>query len=558
MESTKVDIVYYVVPTDFEMEFNLSGCCRMRLLTSLTHDRKEYINGLSRAVSRSKIIIACGPLYGEEGLIYMSSRAIGKPLQLINNKDYGILDDHNVRVIDGSLPLVTNSGLFGGLIIESGPQTLIILSENKAIRKNILERLIHPYIQELSIMEIRKSSAPISPEMRSEEIPPVREEPKVTFEEPEAEVTPEPAYTVPEERAPMPVIPPIEAISPEVVPEPELPAEPESPVQNIMPEETASEPIAEPVEGMPLPGETFIDFSEPAAEPESEENFAEPAAKPVAEPVFEPVSEPASDVAKPVAEPAAELLDEPVYEPQAFSFDEPENAGEIKLDVISDDDQAVPSDEDLKDVANQINLIADQFTAKEEVKEVPAAESDSIPLYDIGSSASDPEPFSAPEPEAEATGEELPFISGIDFTIDEEPDNDEDSDREKKEIEKNFVKNQLGNTEQRQSSASPDRAAHPVFLFEESEAQRTADTPVNDYITPSDDDPAYRNIRNRSGSKSHKSLKTPIIIIAVILAVIVLALCYFLVYLPYTKGISSSEYIKEIFNTSTALLKIVR
>lgn len=155
MQSTKVDIVYYTVPTDFEMEFNLGGCCHMRLLTSLTHDRKEYINALSRAVERSKIIIACGPIFGEMGLIHLTSRAIGRPLTIINNKDYGIVDDQNVHIIDGSLPLVTSSGFFGGIIIESGPQTIIILSDNKAVRKSVMDSLIHPYIREVNIMELR-------------------------------------------------------------------------------------------------------------------------------------------------------------------------------------------------------------------------------------------------------------------------------------------------------------------------------------------------------------------------------------------------------------------
>ena len=31
MTNLKVDIIYYKTSSDFELEFNLTGCCRMRL-----------------------------------------------------------------------------------------------------------------------------------------------------------------------------------------------------------------------------------------------------------------------------------------------------------------------------------------------------------------------------------------------------------------------------------------------------------------------------------------------------------------------------------------------
>jgi len=154
----KVDIVYYEIPADFEMEFNLNGCCPMRLLKTLTYNKKEYIEGLARAVSRSKIVIVCGPIYGEDGLIKITSKATHRPTEIINNAEYGIAQDLNVEIIEGSVPLVTTSGLFGGIIIESGPQTIIILSENRDIRKNVMQNLIHAYVRDVSILEIKRNS----------------------------------------------------------------------------------------------------------------------------------------------------------------------------------------------------------------------------------------------------------------------------------------------------------------------------------------------------------------------------------------------------------------
>ena len=159
LQNIKVDIIYYLTNTDFEMEFNLCGCCRMRLLTDKASDRKGFINMLSRAVSRSRIIIACGGLFSETGLIQTVAQAVGRPLEVADNKAYGIKDNSEIKIISGSIPLVTPEGYFGGCIIESGPQTIILLSESRNIRKSIMQNLIHPYIEEFSMNAASESSA---------------------------------------------------------------------------------------------------------------------------------------------------------------------------------------------------------------------------------------------------------------------------------------------------------------------------------------------------------------------------------------------------------------
>lgn len=158
-QNMKVDVIYYKTNTDFEMEFNLCGCCRMRLLTDKTPDRKTMVHSLARAVSRSKIIIIVGSLFGESGSIVSVAEAIGSKLSITDNKTYGIKSDNEINIISGSTPLVTNDGIFGGCIIESGPQTMILLSDNKAVRKNIMQLLIHPYIEELYANELKEKVA---------------------------------------------------------------------------------------------------------------------------------------------------------------------------------------------------------------------------------------------------------------------------------------------------------------------------------------------------------------------------------------------------------------
>lgn len=188
LQNLKVDIIYHLTNSDFEMEFNMCGCCRMRLLSDKTADRKSLIGALSRAVSRSRIIIACGPLFSADGLIATVATAIGSKTAAVDNAAYGINGDETINIIAGSTPLVTPEGYFGGCIIESGPQTIILLTENRAFRKSIMQTLIHPYIEEMSVIPIKEKSAPAP--AQSEPI--AQTEPEVE-EEPASEPDFEPA-----------------------------------------------------------------------------------------------------------------------------------------------------------------------------------------------------------------------------------------------------------------------------------------------------------------------------------------------------------------------------
>lgn len=160
VQNLKVDVIYHLTASDFEMEFNLCGCCRMRLLSDKTTDKKSFIKALARNVARSRVIIACGPLFGADGLISTVATAIGNGTVLCDNKTYGISGDEQIHIINGSTPLVTPDGYFGGCIIESGPQTIILLTENKAFRKSIMQNLIHPYIEEISYIPTKSSPLP--------------------------------------------------------------------------------------------------------------------------------------------------------------------------------------------------------------------------------------------------------------------------------------------------------------------------------------------------------------------------------------------------------------
>lgn len=145
----KADIIYYKTTTDFELEFNLCGCCRMRLLSDKMQDKKSFVHSLARAVSRSSVILVAGPLFGEDGTIKTVTEALNTSTETVDKTEYAITDGGEIQIIKNSTPLVTPEGNFGGCIIESGPQTMILLTDDKQIRKTIMKDLIHPYIEEL-------------------------------------------------------------------------------------------------------------------------------------------------------------------------------------------------------------------------------------------------------------------------------------------------------------------------------------------------------------------------------------------------------------------------
>ena len=97
IQNLKVDVIYHLTSSDFEMEFNLCGCCRMRLLNDKTNDKKSFVRALARDVARSRVIIACGPLFGPESIIATVATAIGNGQAICDNKTYGIQGDDEIH-----------------------------------------------------------------------------------------------------------------------------------------------------------------------------------------------------------------------------------------------------------------------------------------------------------------------------------------------------------------------------------------------------------------------------------------------------------------------------
>ena len=182
----KADIIYYKADSDFELEFNLNGCCPMRLLSAKPQNSGELLSALGTAVSRSQIIFTVGSLKGELSVIYNICNAIGYAMHERDLSSLGVKE--RVLLPAGAIPLVSAGGDFGGCVIECGPQAIVILTDDRALRKNIMRSLVHQYVRDFGnnannmVALIRKQNEKGTiekePEKPQDKEPVILEEPK--------------------------------------------------------------------------------------------------------------------------------------------------------------------------------------------------------------------------------------------------------------------------------------------------------------------------------------------------------------------------------------------
>ncbi len=147
----KAEIIYYNCATDFEFEFNLNSLCQMRLLSEASDERKTMLTHLSRAVARSRVIFITAP-FGDE-FIETIAHSIGFKTETIVADEYGISQQTTNKFITSGVPLVTEDGIYAGIILESGPQSLILLPDDRSLRKKIMKYLVNKYILDLCSCE---------------------------------------------------------------------------------------------------------------------------------------------------------------------------------------------------------------------------------------------------------------------------------------------------------------------------------------------------------------------------------------------------------------------
>ena len=163
MANLKIDIIYYKTSSDFEMEFNLSGCCRMRMFKDKVETPKGLVNTLARDVSRSKITIIVTDLFGDSSGIPTVAKAIKLPLINFDKEKYGVSTSDDILIPETAVPLVTKTGIYGGCIIENGPQSIIIVSSVRTLRHEIMKAYIHNYVFDIGQLLAYQERMGVSP-----------------------------------------------------------------------------------------------------------------------------------------------------------------------------------------------------------------------------------------------------------------------------------------------------------------------------------------------------------------------------------------------------------
>ncbi|MDD4698695.1 MAG: SpoIID/LytB domain-containing protein [Oscillospiraceae bacterium] len=145
----KMEIIYFCQGSDIKLEFGLRGEYPLRLLTSSCNDYRSFLSSLKKAVARSEVIITVGGFFGDKYLPDILGRAIGNKCKETDLSIYGLNNVHqSLTLPDGAVPLISCNGEFGGCVIESGPQSIIMLTEDNKVRLSLLFELVVPYVTE--------------------------------------------------------------------------------------------------------------------------------------------------------------------------------------------------------------------------------------------------------------------------------------------------------------------------------------------------------------------------------------------------------------------------
>lgn len=166
MQSIKIDIIYFRVDRDTKMEFRFNDFEKMpiRTLATSVKERDEFLYALKRGVYRSDTVIVVGGMNGNVYLPGIIGAAIGAPIEKLDYKMMGFEEPERPLVLPkGSIPLVTEDDEIGGMLLEKGRQSIIVLSEDATVRHKLLDELVFPYIFDSGAEEVAPAPAVSEP-----------------------------------------------------------------------------------------------------------------------------------------------------------------------------------------------------------------------------------------------------------------------------------------------------------------------------------------------------------------------------------------------------------
>lgn len=144
----RIEIIYFKQDSDIKLEFGLSSDYPIRLLSSRVSDEVSFLKRLKTASLRSPIIITVGGFCDDTYLPEIVAKATNLQMTEMDSGKYKSENTGTVLLPSGAVPIIYSDGSFNGCVIESGPQSIIMLPEDDTNRMKLLKELIIPYISE--------------------------------------------------------------------------------------------------------------------------------------------------------------------------------------------------------------------------------------------------------------------------------------------------------------------------------------------------------------------------------------------------------------------------
>lgn len=142
----KLEIIYYNTEPDAVLEFGLKGNFAVRILTDHVQSAPELITAMKKAALRNEFLVIVGGFEDEE-IIGVVAKAIGR--ELVSASRYmPVRPEDERRIPADAIPLIAENGQLCGAVVESGYQSILLLSEEKQRRDNVLKSLLLPYLSE--------------------------------------------------------------------------------------------------------------------------------------------------------------------------------------------------------------------------------------------------------------------------------------------------------------------------------------------------------------------------------------------------------------------------
>lgn len=142
----KLEIIYYETESDAMLEFGLQGNFALRILSARVNNAVELVAALKKASLRNEFIVVVGG-FENNAIAGVIAKAIGRAEVPVSQYEPGA-EGNEIIVPEGAIPLVNDDGAVCGAVIESGYQSILLLSGEKARRDAVLRPLLLPYLTE--------------------------------------------------------------------------------------------------------------------------------------------------------------------------------------------------------------------------------------------------------------------------------------------------------------------------------------------------------------------------------------------------------------------------